>query len=65
VLILNAVLKLWKSAVKEALTLGVFLLVLAAALFTGVSPVAIVAIVLVFAVVYELVVGRRGGKEAD
>ena len=65
VLILNAVLKLWKSAVKDRLTLGIFLLVLAAALFTGVSPVAVVAAVLAFAVIYEFVIGRRGGKEAD
>jgi chromate transporter len=64
VLILNAVLKLWKSAVKDKLTLGAFLLVLAVALFTDVSPVVLVAAILIFAVVYELTVGRRGGKEA-
>ena len=64
VLILNAVLKLWKSAVKDKLTLGVFLIVLALALFTGVSPAVVVAADLVFAVIYEIVVSRRSGKEA-
>ena len=64
VLIFNAVRKLWKSAVKDKLTLGIFLLVLAVALFTGVSPVAVVPAVLAFAVAYEFVSGRRGGKEA-
>ena len=39
VLIFNAVLKLWKSAVKDRWTLGIFVVVLAASLLLDLSPV--------------------------
>ena len=38
VLILNAVVKLWKKTVIDAPTLMIFLAVLAGSLFTGLSP---------------------------
>lgn len=44
VFILNAVLKLWKSAVKDKPALGLYLLVLAATLFFDLSPVLCVII---------------------
>ena len=42
VLILNAVVKLWKKTVIDKPTLLIFLIVLAASLFTGLSPVVFV-----------------------
>lgn len=39
VLIANAVVKLWRKAVVDIWTLGLYILVLAGALFTGLSPV--------------------------
>ncbi len=44
VLILNAVVKLWKKAVVDKVTLGIFLAVLAGSLFLDVSPVVFVVL---------------------
>ena len=53
VLIFNAVLKLWKSAVKDVWGLLIFLAVLAASLLTSLSPVR-----------YVLAAGNREGELA-
>jgi len=66
VLIFNAVSKLWKSAVKDRLTLIIFLLVLPAACFLNVSPVIFVILAAVVGIALELKKGarKRGGEEA-
>ena len=43
VLILNAIIKLWKGSVRDVLTLCIFLAVTAGSLFLGLSPVVFVA----------------------
>ena len=64
VLILNSVVKLWKSAVKDKLTLGVFLLVFAAMVVgkygfgVSISPV----IFVVLAVIGGIVMDRRAHR---
>jgi chromate transporter len=60
VLIFNAVLKLWKSAVKDRWALGIFVVVLAGAVFLDVSPVVFV----LFAAVAGIVIKTVGGKKA-
>ena len=59
VLILNAVIKLWKSAVKDALTLSIFLVVLALSLFVKLSPVYIVLADVAVGIVVELIRAHR------
>lgn len=59
VLILNAIIKLWKSAVKGRLALAIFLLVLAGSLFLKLSPVVYVAAAGAAGVVGEAVQRRR------
>ena len=60
VLIFNAVLKLWKSAVKDRWALGIFLVVFLGAVFLDVSPVLFV----LFAAVAGIVIQTLGGKKA-
>ncbi len=59
VLILNAVIKLWESAVKGRLALAIFLVVLAGSLFLKLSPVVYVAAAGAAGVVQEAVQRRR------
>ncbi len=59
VLIFNAILKLWKSAIDGKLTIAVFLSVALLSLFLGVSPVILVLCVVAFSIVFETVRGRR------
>ncbi len=60
VLILNAVVKLWKKTVVDLPSLLIFLGVLALALFTGLSPVLYVVIAAALGILIKL----RGGKRA-
>ena len=60
VLIFNAVLKLWKSAVKDRWALGIFAVVFLGAVFLDVSPVLFV----LFAAVAGIVIKTLGGKKA-
>lgn len=60
VLIFNAVVKLWKSAVKDAAGWFVFITVLGVSLFTGASPV----ICVLAAAVFGIAVQVMGGKKA-
>ena len=60
VLIFNAVVKLWKSAVKDKWALGIFLCVLAASLLLDLSPVVYV----LFAAVAGIVIKVAGGEKA-
>ena len=62
VLILKAVLKLLKSAVKDTLTLIVYLFVFAVALFFDVSPVALVLVMVAAGILLCFFNGRRGGN---
>lgn len=65
VLIFNAVLKLWKGAVKGKLTLTIFLVVTAGALFTKLSPAIFVLLALGLGIGIELFAGRNAkGDEA-
>ena len=61
VLIINAVVKLWKSGVVDKITFGIFLVVLAASLFLDLSPILFVVLA-ALAGILILVWGRR--KEA-
>ena len=59
VLIFNAVVKLWKSAVKDAWGLVIFLAVLGVSLFTGVSPVICVLAAAVFGIAVQVMGGQK------
>ena len=60
VLILNAVVKLWKKAVVDKITLVIFLLVAVGGYFTPISPVVFV----VAAAIAGIVLKSMGGKKA-
>ena len=60
VLIFNAVLKLWKSAVKDKWAFGIFAVVLVCSLLLDLSPVVYV----LFAAVAGIVIKVLGGKKA-
>ena len=60
VLIFNAVVKLWKSAVKDKWGLGIFLCVLAASLLLDLSPVVFV----LFAAAAGILIKVLGGEKA-
>ena len=59
VLVVNAIVKLWKSAIDGKVTLAFFLAVLLAAVFLPISPVLIVVIVVAFGILFELLYARR------
>ena len=59
VLIFNAVLKLWKSAVKDRPALVIFLLVFAGAVFLDVSPVLFVLAAAAAGILLEAIRGRQ------
>ncbi len=60
VLILNAVVKLFKKAVFDKVTLGIFLIVALGSCFTPLSPVVFV----IFAAVVGIVIKTLGGKKS-
>ena len=59
VLIFNAVVKLWKSAVKDRWALLIFLVVFAGAVFLDLSPVIYVLAAAVTGILIEVIRGRR------
>ena len=59
VLIFNAVVKLWKSAVKDFWGVAIFLCVLAASLFTSLSPVIFVLLAAVAGIAIRMWGGKR------
>lgn len=63
VLILNAVLKLGKSAIKDALTLLIFLAVFACAFFFDLSPIVYVLIAGLTGVVYNVLRWRQNERK--
>ncbi len=65
VLIFNAVLKLGKSAIKDALAMGIFLVVFVCAFFFDVSPVLYVLLAGTAGVVYNVLRWRREGRRAE
>lgn len=67
VLILNAVIKLWKNAVTDKITLTLFLAVLFCTVCLDLSPVLMVACAVVFGVIFEIIASKRAGakKEAE
>ena len=64
ILILNAVVKLAKSSVKDAITLGICLLVLLGSLFLDISPIIFVVAAGIIGVVARVLTRRGQGKEA-
>ncbi|NLU24325.1 MAG: chromate transporter [Clostridiales bacterium] len=64
VLIFNAVLKLWKGAVRDIWALLIFLGVFAASLFTNLSPVVFVLLAGAAGIAIDLI-KNPGGKGAD
>ena len=63
VLILNAVVKLGKSSIKDAVTLGIFLVVLIGSLLLDVSPIIFVLIAAVVGIAAQVLL-KKGGAEA-
>ncbi len=64
ILILNAVVKLAKSSVKDAVTLGICLLVLLGSLFLDISPIVFVVAAGIIGVVARVLTRKGQGKEA-
>jgi chromate transporter len=65
VLIVNAVVKLWKSAIVDWMSLVlIFLPVCALSLFTKISPVILVVAAAVLGTLFSLLKWHRSGKEA-
>ena len=62
VLILNAVVKLGKSSIKDAVTLGIFLVVMIGSLLLDVSPIVFVLIAAVVGIVAQVLFKRGGAK---
>jgi chromate transporter len=65
VLILSAVMKLWKKSITDGLTLGIFLIALAASMFVNASPILIIIVDMVFGLILALVGMRRTGAKGD
>ena len=59
VLIFNAIVKLWKSSVKDKLTFLVFLVVALISIFLDVSPVIIVLVDVAFGIILEAIRSKR------
>ena len=62
VLILNAVVKLGKSSIKDAVTLGIFLVVLVGSLLLDVSPIIFVLIAAVVGIAAQVLLKKGGAK---
>ncbi len=62
VLILNAVVKLGKSSIKDAVTLGIFLVVLIGSLLLDVSPIIFVLIAAVVGIAAQVLLKKGGAK---
>lgn len=62
VLILNAVVKLGQSSIKDAVTLGIFLLVLVGSLLLDVSPIVFVLFAAVVGIAAQVLLKKGGAK---
>ncbi|MCR5005141.1 MAG: chromate transporter [Clostridiales bacterium] len=62
VLILNAVVKLGKSSIKDAVTLGIFLAVLVGALLLDISPIIFVLIAAAAGIAAQVLLKKGGAK---
>ena len=62
VLILNAVVKLGKSSIKDAVTLGIFLVVLVGSLLLDVSPIIFVLFAAVIGILAQVMLKKGGAK---
>ena len=62
VLILNAVVKLGKSSIKDAVTLGIFLVVLVGSLLLDVSPIVFVLFAAVVGIAAQVLLKKGGAK---
>ena len=62
VLILNAVVKLGKSSIKDAVTLGIFLVVLVGSLLLDISPIIFVLIAAVVGIAAQVLLKKGGAK---
>ncbi len=63
VLVLNAVIKLWKRAVIDKVTIVIFALVFLGSVFTGWTPILFVAAAAAAGIVSMLIQKKRGGKQ--
>ena len=64
VLILESVLKLWKSAVKDKITLTIFLAAAVLAIIVDISPVKIVIAAIIVGIIYETIRSRKAESPA-
>ncbi len=62
VLIINAIIKLWKSAIKDILTLIIFLLTFIGMTFINLSPVVYVIIFGITGIIYKLFIKKEKAK---
>lgn len=62
VLILNAVVKLGKSSIKDAVTLGIFLVVLVGSLLLDVSPIVFVLFAAIVGIAAQVLLKKGGAK---
>ena len=62
VLILNAVVKLGKSSIKDAVTLGIFLVVLVGSLLLDVSPIIFILFAAVIGILAQVMLKKGGAK---
>lgn len=66
VLVLNAIIKFWKSAIKDIVALLLFLVIFVLMIFLDISPVIYIAAAALFGIVYKLLVKKAvsgDGKE--
>lgn len=64
ILVLNAVIKLWKAAVIDKITFVIFLLVFVGSVFLNLSPVIYVVLAAAAGIVFQLKITETGGKQA-
>ncbi|MCD8124403.1 MAG: chromate transporter [Lachnospiraceae bacterium] len=64
VLIINAILRLWKKSILDAPTLIIFLVVFALAVFSSLSPILLVVAAAAAGILLRQLPGRKGGEEA-
>lgn len=63
ILIINAVIKLWKKAVIDVLTTILFVLVFVCSVFFDLSPIIYVVVTAVLGILFQLVVFKKSEKE--
>ncbi|MCD8053785.1 MAG: chromate transporter [Lachnospiraceae bacterium] len=63
VLIINAILRLWKKSILDAPTLIIFLVVFALSVFSSLSPILLVVAAAAVGILLRQLPGRKGGEE--